>query len=115
MCAFVVLGVVFPYQAKRLAWGTSSKWPILCQVGRKTLISQPAPAWRNIVEEGWLKNKSLATPGVTNHDMARAGHRISIIDVTDVDFLSNSMDIYCGGSVIPLTDLNIYGNPQNKN
>jgi len=22
MCAFVVLGFVFPYQAKRLAWGT---------------------------------------------------------------------------------------------
>jgi len=25
MCAFVVLGLVFPYQAKRLAWGTSPK------------------------------------------------------------------------------------------
>jgi len=25
MCAFVVLGLVFPYQAKRLAWGTSLK------------------------------------------------------------------------------------------
>jgi len=37
MCAFVVLGLVFPYQAKRLAWGTSLKWRILCQVGRKTL------------------------------------------------------------------------------
>jgi len=37
MRAFVVLGLVFRYQAKRLAWGTSLKWPILCWVGRKTL------------------------------------------------------------------------------
>jgi len=37
MRAFVVLGFVFPYQAKRLAWGTSPKLPILCRVGRKTL------------------------------------------------------------------------------
>jgi len=37
MCAFVVLGLVFQYQAKRFAWGTSPKWPILCRVGRKTL------------------------------------------------------------------------------
>ena len=29
MRAFVVLGLVFSYQAKRLAWGTSPKWPIL--------------------------------------------------------------------------------------
>jgi len=28
MYAFVMLGLVFPYQAKRLAWGTSPKWPI---------------------------------------------------------------------------------------
>jgi len=35
MCAFVVLGLVFPYQAERLAWGTSSKSPILCRVGHK--------------------------------------------------------------------------------
>ena len=35
MCAFVVLGTVFPYQAKRLAWGTSPKWPVLCRVRRK--------------------------------------------------------------------------------
>jgi len=26
MRAFVVLGLVFPFQAKRLAWGTSLKW-----------------------------------------------------------------------------------------
>jgi len=25
MCAFVVLGLVFPYQAKRLSWGMSPK------------------------------------------------------------------------------------------
>jgi len=37
MRAFVELGLVFPYQAKRLAWGTSPKWPILCWVGHKTL------------------------------------------------------------------------------
>jgi len=37
MGAFVVLGFVFPYQAKKLAWGTSLKWPILCGVGCKTL------------------------------------------------------------------------------
>jgi len=35
MCAFVVLGLVFPYHAKRLARRTSPKWPILCRVGRK--------------------------------------------------------------------------------
>ena len=39
MYAFVVLGLDFPYQANRLAWGTSLKWPILCQVGRKNLNS----------------------------------------------------------------------------
>jgi len=31
MCAFVVLGLVFPY-----LWGPSLKWPILCRAGRKT-------------------------------------------------------------------------------
>ena len=36
MHAFVVLGLVFSYQAKRLAWGTSPKWLILCRMGRKT-------------------------------------------------------------------------------
>jgi len=35
---FVVLGFVFPYQAKRLAWLTSPTLPILCRMGRKTLI-----------------------------------------------------------------------------
>jgi len=39
MCAFVVLGFLFPYQAKRLAWGTSLKWPILCRVVHKPLTS----------------------------------------------------------------------------
>jgi len=37
MCAFCVN--FFSYQAKRLAWGTSAKWPVLCRVGRKTLTS----------------------------------------------------------------------------
>jgi len=36
MCAFVVLGLVFPCKAESLSWGISPKWPILCQVGRKT-------------------------------------------------------------------------------
>jgi len=36
MCAFDGLGLVFPHQAKRLAWGTSPKWLILCRLGRKT-------------------------------------------------------------------------------
>jgi len=31
-----VLDLVFPYQAKRLAWGMSPIWPTLCRVGRKT-------------------------------------------------------------------------------
>jgi len=35
MCAFVVLGLVFPYQAKSLAWGTSPKLLILCRVELK--------------------------------------------------------------------------------
>jgi len=40
MCAFVVLGFVFPFQAKRLAWGTSSEWPISCRVGHKPQLNQ---------------------------------------------------------------------------
>jgi len=40
MCGFVVLGLILTYQAKRLAWGTSLKWPILCWEGVKTLINQ---------------------------------------------------------------------------
>jgi len=43
MRAFVVLGFVFPYQAKRLAWGTSLKWPILCRMGRKALTQSVNP------------------------------------------------------------------------
>ena len=37
MCACVVLGLVFPCQAKWLAWGKPPKWPIMCGVERKTL------------------------------------------------------------------------------
>ena len=33
MCGFAVLGLAFLYQAKRLARGTYTKWPILCGVG----------------------------------------------------------------------------------
>jgi len=36
MRAYVVLGLVFPYQVNRLAWETSPKWRMLCRVGRKT-------------------------------------------------------------------------------
>jgi len=36
MRAFNVFGLVFPFQAKRLVWGTSLKWPILCGVAHKT-------------------------------------------------------------------------------
>jgi len=36
MCAFVLLGLVFAYQANRLAWETSPKLPVLCRVGYKT-------------------------------------------------------------------------------
>jgi len=32
-----VLGFVFPHQAKRLAWKTYPKLPILCHMGRKAL------------------------------------------------------------------------------
>jgi len=34
------LGLVFPYQAKRLAWRTSLKWPILCRVDVKSQLNQ---------------------------------------------------------------------------
>jgi len=37
MHAFVVLGLVFPYQAKRFSWGTFPKWPILCGVEHEIL------------------------------------------------------------------------------
>jgi len=34
MCAFVVLGLVFPYQAKRLAWGMSPKMTCFVSSGK---------------------------------------------------------------------------------
>ena len=51
--AFVVLGLVLPYQGKRLARGTSPKWRILCRVGRKTLT-------RSISVHYWLGNSSVS-------------------------------------------------------
>jgi len=42
MHAFVVLVFVFTYQAKRLVWGTSPKWPILCWVGCKSVSQFPS-------------------------------------------------------------------------
>jgi len=35
MCAFVVLGLDFPYQAKRLAWGMSPKFCVKWDVKRQ--------------------------------------------------------------------------------
>jgi len=58
MRAFVVLGLVFPYQAKRLVWGRSPKRPVLCRVERKALTQSinpvgSAPIWlANTCEEG---------------------------------------------------------------
>jgi len=49
MCAFVVLDLVFPYQAKRLAWRTSPKWPIMCCVERKT-TTQSISLWLPLVQ-----------------------------------------------------------------
>jgi len=40
MHAFVVLGFVLPYQAKRLAWGTSPKWPICVEWDVKPYLDQ---------------------------------------------------------------------------
>jgi len=37
MRAFVVLGLVFPHEGKRLAWGNVSEMTYYCVVGRKTL------------------------------------------------------------------------------
>jgi len=63
MCAFVVLGLVFPYQVKRLACGTSPKWPVLCQSINHTptdLLFVVA-RWRMFVKcclvrgPGWVK------------------------------------------------------------
>jgi len=36
MPAFVMLGLVFSRQSQEMAWGTSTKWPILCGVRPKT-------------------------------------------------------------------------------
>jgi len=52
MRAFVVLGLVFPYQAERLAWGNVSKIIyILYRVGRKTTTKsiKPGPDLQNIL------------------------------------------------------------------
>jgi len=62
----LLLGLVFPYQTKRLVGETSPKWPILCRVGRKTAtqsiayiyplsvcasVSSPCcSAWRPVTE-----------------------------------------------------------------
>jgi len=40
MRAFVVLGFVFPYQAKRLAWGTSPAWRSGNVVGHINKVAQ---------------------------------------------------------------------------
>ena len=62
----LLLGLVFPYQTKRLVGETSPKWPILCRVGHKTAtqsiayiyplsvcasVSSPCcSAWRPVTE-----------------------------------------------------------------
>jgi len=51
VCTFVVLGLVFPYEAKRLAW---RRWPILCGVVRKTLINQSIEWERNNFGIAWV-------------------------------------------------------------
>ena len=43
MCAFVVLGLIFPYQAKILTLG-----PILCRVWRKTTTQSINQLWKSI-------------------------------------------------------------------
>ena len=49
MCAFVVLCLVFPYQAKILAWGTYPKWPVLYRVGHKSTTQSINQFW-NVLE-----------------------------------------------------------------
>jgi len=39
MCGFIVLSLVFPYQAKRFCWGTSPKWAVFCWTGHRTAQS----------------------------------------------------------------------------
>ena len=62
MYAFAVLGLVFPYQAKRLAWGTSPNWPVLCWVGRKTTTQSMYPVVKSV--------RSLKVVEVAWHDSA---------------------------------------------
>jgi len=58
MCAFVASGLVFPYQAKRLAWGTSRKWPIYCRVGQN----------HNSSNQAWaIYRLDVAQPTVSEH------------------------------------------------
>jgi len=40
MCASVVIGLVFSYRAKRLAWGTSPKWPFCVEWDGKPQLDQ---------------------------------------------------------------------------
>jgi len=51
MRAFVVLGLVFSYQSKRLAWGTSPKSPILCRVGHKNHNSVNQSTWQMAIKK----------------------------------------------------------------
>jgi len=49
MRAFIVLGLVFAYQAKRLAWGTSPKyllcvdWDVKPQLNQSVAYKKPPP------------------------------------------------------------------------
>jgi len=89
MCAFVVLGLVFPYQAKRLAWGMSLKWPILCRVGCKATtqsINLFLSEWRNQMEGYWLTLVHLENGwwnggGICFCEMMIAGTLVSATEV----------------------------------
>jgi len=57
-CTFLLIGeyvlcFVFPYQAKRLSWGTSPKWPILCRIGNKTLTSNQSVCLSTRMSHKW--------------------------------------------------------------
>jgi len=64
MCAFVMLGLVFPYQPKRLAWGTSREWPVCVKWDLKPQLSQSMWCWilwlcytERCLDNAWLMNR----------------------------------------------------------
>jgi len=82
MRAFVVLGFVFPYQsAKRWAWGTCPKLPILCRVGCKTL-SQYACPWGMAKLSGQLNLSMVFLQMVSYLTTDRAWQRVTSLMCT---------------------------------